>query len=276
MGIAMAEVTRPKTFRELLDSLNELPKGRRITAYVSTIGFFVFPAGIGIAYYLDAGFITYLALTFFWFLSSFHSNYAVMSNLSRRAVRRIDYWYLGAGTIGLFLFAVQYSTQRDTTLSRVYVKVHQAGEAPLRAEVDQQFAYLTGFLCDAVAKRAKAPCAAIKRLAPELKPSMTPEEIATFQERFSKEVTLAYGRLFTIEQLNTIPHLFSSFSVLEIRIEDWHKHMENAPRFQAKPRDEDTELLFGLGQWFVWPFLFAYALALRITKVTIDVFEWAK
>jgi hypothetical protein len=273
----MAE--NPKTFRELLDSLKEHPKGRRITAYIGTVGFFAFPAAIGIAYYREAGFITYLALAFLFFLSSSHANYAMMPNLTQRTVRRIDYWYLGAGTIGLFLFAIQYSTQRDTTLSRVYVKVHQAGEAPLRADVDKQFAYLTGFLCDTVAReaqRSKAPCEAIKRLAPGLKPSMTPEEIVAFQERFSKEVTLAYGRLFRVDQLETIPHLFSSFSVLEIRVDEWRKHLEGAPKFQVNPRDEDTELLFGLGQWIVWPFLFAYALALRITKVTIDVFEWAK
>lgn len=270
-----ATATTPKTFRELLDALKELPKGRRITAWVATIGFFVFPVGTGIAYYLGAGFITYLALAFFWFLSSFHSNYAMMSNLSQRAVRRIDYWYLGAGTIGLFLFAFQYSTQRDTTLSRVYIKVHQAGEAPLRTEVDKQFAYLNEFLCEKF-PRAKAPCEAIKKIAPDLKPSMTPAEITVFQERFSKEVTLAYGRLFRLDQLDSIQGLFSSFSALQVRMDDWRKYLEEAPKFQANPRDEDTELLFGLGQWFVWPFLFAYALALRITKVTIDVFEWAK
>jgi hypothetical protein len=136
--------------------------------------------------------------------------------------------------------------------------------------------YLNEFLCDTVAKRAKAPCVAIKRIAPELKSTMPPEDIAAFQERFSKEVTLAYGRLFTIDQLNTNPSIFSSFSTLQVRLEDWRKHLEIAPKFQPTARDEDTELLFGLGQWFVWPFLFAYALALRITKVTIDVFEWAK
>ncbi len=272
----MTETQNPKSFRELFDSLQELPRGRRITAYVATLGFLLFPVGIGLAYYFDAGFITYLALAFGWFLSSFHSSYAMMPSLTQRVVRRIDYWYLGAGTIGLFLFAIQYSTQRDTMLSRVYIKVHQAGEAPLKADVDKQFAYLTTFLCGTVAQRAKAPCEAIKNIATDLKQSMTPAEINTFQERFSKEVTLAYGRLFRVDQFDTIPNLFSSFSVLQVRMDDWKKYLEGAPKFEAKPRDEDTELLFGLSQWFVWPFLFAYALALRITKVTIDVFEWAK
>jgi len=41
-------------------------------------------------------------------------------------------------------------------------------------------------------------------------------------------------------------------------------------------RDDKTEMLFGLGQFVVWPFFLAFALALRITKVTVDVFEWAK
>jgi hypothetical protein len=40
-------------------------------------------------------------------------------------------------------------------------------------------------------------------------------------------------------------------------------------------RDEQSEIMLGLGQWVIWPFLLAYALALRITKMTVDVFEWA-
>ena len=40
--------------------------------------------------------------------------------------------------------------------------------------------------------------------------------------------------------------------------------------------DDETKIMLDLGQLIIWPFLFAFALALRITKVTIDVFEWAK
>lgn len=52
--------------------------------------------------------------------------------------------------------------------------------------------------------------------------------------------------------------------------------MKDAPPQSASQRDERSEVVFGLGQWVIWPFLLAYALALRITKVTVDVFEWAK
>jgi hypothetical protein len=78
-----------------------------------------------------------------------------------------------------------------------------------------------------------------------------------------------------VEKLNA-PGLFSPFSVVTLRLDDWAEHMRQVPDATVTKHDDEAEMLFGLGQWVLWPFLLAYALALRITKVTIDVFEWAK
>jgi hypothetical protein len=85
-----------------------------------------------------------------------------------------------------------------------------------------------------------------------------------------------YGRMFSIEQLKNTPGLFSPLSVIQIRLDDWEKYMRDAPPQSVSPRDEEAEILFGLGQLVIWPLFLAFALALRITKITVDVFEWAK
>ncbi|QQO30913.1 hypothetical protein JJC00_19775 [Bradyrhizobium diazoefficiens] len=269
---------RPKTFREFIDAVQRFPRGRRIIVYVSTLGFFVLPVALFFAYRAEVGFVTELALAFLWFLLASHAHYASEPNLSQRKVRRIDYWYLGAATIGLFLFAVGYTGQRDLTLSRMSVKVHQEGEAPFRSDVEKSAAYLSEFLCGSIAKFSAQPCEGIKRIAAEIRPNLSAEQIDALEGRFRNEVTLPYGGLFTLEKLREKPSIFSSLSVFEIRLESWRDYMKGAPKFEAtaKGLNEEAEIMLGLGQWVVWPFVLAYALALRITKVTIDVFEWAR
>jgi hypothetical protein len=105
----MTEKARPKTIRELIEFANTLTRGRRIVGYVSTIAWFVLFFAIWLAAYFQTGFISYLVLAFLMFLSTTHSNYALAHNLTQRKVRKIEYWYLGAAAIGLFLFTIGYA-----------------------------------------------------------------------------------------------------------------------------------------------------------------------
>lgn len=268
----------PKTFREFVTWTEQFPRGRRVVGWITSIGFFVFPCLIGVAYYVRAGFITYLALTFFWFLSWSHANFAFAQNLTQRRVRTIDYWYLGAAAVGLFLFAVGYEDQRETALTRIQMKMHQSGELPVIEDVKKSFADLENRMCDpSITSKATAPCVNIKKLAVDAHPGLSPKEITVLKDRLSDEVNMPYGRLFSPEQLSK-GNIFMPAAVLSVRLDDWHRYMEDAPKADTrlKPADDDSALMFGLGQWVLWPFLLALALALRITKVTVDVFEWAK
>ncbi len=103
---------------------------------------------------------------------------------------------------------------------------------------------------------------------------MPSEQIRSIKARLDNEVMMPYAMLFPRDLL--VPSLFSPFSIVAIRLKDWAEFMQEAPSEEVSSRDEDVEMIFGLGQWVIWPFFFAYALALRITKVTTDVFEWAK
>ena len=51
--------------------------------------------------------------------------------------------------------------------------------------------------------------------------------------------------------------------------------IKNKPKEKFIPVDEGFRVLFNMGQMVLWPFVLAFALALRISKVTIDVFGWA-
>jgi hypothetical protein len=273
----MPENVKPKTIRELIEFCNSLPRGRRIVGYVSTIGFFVFLIGLALAVYFNIGFLSYLILAFLMFVSTMHSNYALAQNLTQRKVRRIDYWYVGAAVLGLLLFAAGYSNQREAVLTRLFVVAHQSGEEAVSEKVSSSLSDLSKFLCGAeMVRSSPAPCDGLKRFSEEIKPHLSADQIKALNDKFTKEVVLPYGRMYSTEQLKKNPSLFSPLSVIQVRLDDWAEYMRNAPSQTVSQRDEGAEILFGLGQLVIWPFFLAYALALRITKVTVDVFEWAK
>jgi hypothetical protein len=272
---SMSQTVKPKTIREFVEFCNSFPRGRRVVGYVSTIGFFVFIAALCVAIYFQVGFFTYLVLALCLFLSSAHSSYAFAANLTQRKVRKIDYWYLGAATLGMLLLAAAYSNQRDTVISKMLLIAHQSAEEPIREKVISSVAELSKFLCEGtIAKASIAPCEGLKKFSVEIKPHLSAQQIKSLKERFTKDVTLPYGRIFPRELI--VPQLFSPLSAVDIRLDDWAEFVQSAPSQTALQRDEQAEIMFGLGQWVIWPFLLAYALALRLTKVTIDVFEWAK
>jgi hypothetical protein len=177
----------------------------------------------------------------------------------------------------LLLFAAAYSNQREVVLTRLFVAAHQSGEEPVREKVVASIDDLSEFLCRAeMVRSTPAPCQGIKRFAEEIKPHLTADQIKALDDKFTKLVTLPYGRMFSLEQVKNTPSLFSPLSIVQVRLNDWAGYMRDAPPQTVSPRDEEAEILFGLGQLVIWPFFLAYALALRITKVTVDVFEWAK
>jgi hypothetical protein len=277
LGIAMAEKVKLKTIREMREFYKSYPRGRRIAGYVATLAWLLFIIGIYLAVYFRTGFISYLVLAFLCFLSTSHSNYALAQNLTQRKARQIDYWYLGIAAIGLLLFAAGYSHQRDVTIARMMVKVHENGEAPIRFEVDKSMARLSEFLCGAFVIKSKQPCEGLRKIRWEVKPNLSATAISDLQERFTNEVGVPYGLAYKVEEIVRNQNIFLPLSVVQVRMDDWRKYMADAPAQPAADIvDEEAEIMFGLGQWVIWPFLLAYALALRITKVTVDVFEWAK
>lgn len=273
----MSETDRSETFREAIKRYNALPLGRRFAGYVGAFGAVVCLVGIFVAYQKGAGFIVFLGLTFFLCLFGEHSRYAFAENLSQIKVRTIDYWYLSAATIGLFLASVGYSTQRDATIARVTDKFYEFAEPKAVADVQTEMGKFSNFLCVQLAPKANEACAGLKKLIPEVRMGRSPAEIASILKEFWRNVEAPYSELFSADQLSKI-EVFQPVIDIQTKIENWQKLAElatNMAKGQSKV-DEATRILLEIGEWIIWPFLLAYALALRITKVTIDVFEWAK
>src|ERR1700683_1718286 len=164
----MSDQTKQNPFRELAARHNATPRGRRLLGYSGGVCCIVCLIGIFVAYQREAGFIVLLVLTFLLFLFGDHYKYAFMENLSQRKVRRMDYWYLGAVSIGLFLAAFGYSTQRETTIARFNENIYEAGESSIIAEMSDGMGSLSKFLCVDL-KNAKESCAGLKKVASEIR-----------------------------------------------------------------------------------------------------------
>lgn len=272
----MAKTARPSIFRELVARHNATSPGRRLVGYCGLFGCIVCFVGGVIAYQNGASFIVFLVLTFFLFLFGDHYKYAFMENLSQGKVRRMDYWYLGATTIGLFLAAFSYSIQREATIARFSDRLYKAGEPSYVAAVNEGIGSLSKLLCVDL-KNAKEACAGLKKVTSEIRPGRSPTEIASISEEFERKVTIPYARIFPADELSKNPNLLLPVVSVRMRFDDWKEYAELAPKDDVRSKmDDETEIMLGIGQWVIWPFLFGFALALRITKVTIDVFEWAK
>jgi hypothetical protein len=267
---------KPKTSEEIKEFWRSLPRGRRIVAMVGGFGWVTCAAAMGLAYKLDAGFEAFLGLAFLLFLCLFHGKYALEKDLTQRRVRKIDYWYLGAATIGLFLATFSYSTQRSETIVRLSQTMYEAGEQPLLAAVREQIVGLTKFVCVDL-KTAKDACVGIKRIAAKIRPGLSAKQIAAISDEYLQKVTVPYALSLPPElakdQNRLLPVVLPA-----VEMDRWREYAELAPNARSSPSesDEESEVVFDFGERVIWPFLLAFALALRITKVTIDVFEWAK
>jgi hypothetical protein len=218
-----------------------------------------------------------LGLVFVFFLGAEHSRYAFDAELTQRKARRIDYWYLGAATIGLFIAAIGYSTQREATIVRMGQRLYGVGESQAIGDVKTSIDTLSKFLCVELAPRANEACAGLKKIASEIRPGRSSAEITGISDKLMEYVAVPYSKIFTQDQLSKDNNLFLPIVEVQLKIDEWKTFTDWASRL-IKSRskiDEDTQIILEFGEWVIWPFLLAYALALRITKVTIDVFDWA-
>jgi hypothetical protein len=68
---------------------------------------------------LELGFTVYVVLWFVLCLGIFHAGFANTSGLTQTQVRKIDYWYLGASAVAVFLTASLLPTQRNEYLKKI-------------------------------------------------------------------------------------------------------------------------------------------------------------
>jgi hypothetical protein len=259
--------------------------GRRVVGLLSVIGVFGFGAAIVYVAYIKGGYLTYLTLTFFWFLSLFHAGYAYTQGLTQRRVRKIDYWYLGAATLGMLLFALGVTNQREVIVGRSLDMIYKE-QARIEGEtVTSRASAYKAFMCDQeTVKLTKAPCDHATDILKAVQGDLTLQKVKDLESTFDKiniKDLVDIRRRRDAAKLepgggSTDPLLITSVE-LKMALQKWlgWRILTPPPEAPAKQFDETAELMLGIGQMIVWPFLLAFALALRIAKVTVDVFEWA-
>ncbi|MGY3591457.1 K+-transporting ATPase c subunit [Bradyrhizobium sp. USDA 4341] len=215
-------------------------------------------------------FVPTLIAAFIFALCLTHGRYAFAQNLTQKQVRKIDYWYLGSAAIGMFMFAVGYSEQRETAITRSRDFVYRQGEDIFMTNVMKAVSpYMNATCKDDIRKLSEKPCDTSLAIAEGMKPGATPELVEHYMRRLANaKIDLAKnGDNPALDKLST------EVGVNLVMLKDYI--VANTPKHQFIPHDEGMLVMFSMGQMVFWPFLLAFALALRIAKVTIDVFGWA-
>jgi hypothetical protein len=258
--------------------------GRRLVGIISLIGAAASLGGLILAAKFELGYISYLILEFLFFQFIFHAGYAYAQKLTQRQVRKIDYWYLGAAAIGMILFALNYTEQREAYLGKANVIAFKAQEAKLVQEAKAELAIYNMVSCgDVVARASKGQCKIADGYTDKLKPGMTATELSEMEASFRQQLVKTYSAIRQ-EYKKTYPNesnaddaYFMQAARFQVRLEELRQTVAATPT-STKPKivDEEMQVLLGLGQTLVWPLLLAFALALRLAKVTVDVFGWAE
>jgi hypothetical protein len=243
----------------------------------------------------EATFSKTLILCFIFFLGFFHGRYAFKSDLTPTQVRLIDYYYLGAGAVGVFLFALTYSSQRAEYVRKFMGAANFAVVELAPARIKQD---LKDYVQEACRKKSSPVphCQTATKISEALGDAPTVTQLRTALEDLSsfleenKDKGIGDARLFAHARKVLIPlrdvlgwadMIANSKRESDDPLADQLRWLYGEQLSEAFGKDASGLIerqvgwLLGLGQTVLWPMLLAVALALRITKVSIEIFEWA-
>jgi hypothetical protein len=249
------------------------PKGGRlILGVVSIIGMLLSLAFFILGTYVKFDFVPMLIALFLFALGACHAWAAFANNLTQSNVRKIDYWYLGAAAVGMFVFAAGYGEQREAAASRTREYVHRQTELTFQVAVTKALMPYMLTTCKDEFQRdvSDKPCA----LSESISEAMQPNTSSYVIEHYLRRLATVRSEVMKRGDNPEFDKMTTAVGASLVAFEKWAE--ANPLRQPFVPIDEAMRVWSGIGQYFIWPLLLAFALALRITKVTIDVYEWAK
>jgi hypothetical protein len=228
-----------------------------------------------------------LMLWFAFFLSFFHFGFALRIGLTTTQVRILDYWYLGTAAVGLFFFAAAYQEQREIYTTR-FNELNRIGridsfEQGLRRYEEDACKTVppTPDHCDTVVKsltllnQEAVSAAVIAAIRDNLRTFLGPENMEEKMQVDIVEPNLRQGDPRPPVH-RKILEMHGRFVLLDA--EELLNWLTTRPEFKPKAIATNTyewrDVALGFGQTVIWPFILAAALALRLTKVTIEVLAW--
>lgn len=264
---------------------------RRIVGFASILGSIV----AAVCFVLESSYLGRLASFFLFWLFVFHIILAFRTTLTRRAARSTDYIYFSLTILTIFLASIAQQRERGQQYVAFITNAAFAGdEAQVLGLIDSGRA-----LCDAPLKRTVATpiigfdfkieldrdtCAfltqarsAIERQAYSEIAGMLPEAsegLAHFlfvepwsitwqftKAMFSPSTALSFG-LAQVLKINVL-----AYSVAKME-------GQKTPAGAHLTLTGSTEAALKYVLSSLWPFVLAFAVSLRITRVTADVTEW--
>ena len=213
-----------------------------------------------------------LIFSFFAWLFLFHAIFGFANLLSAAQARAIDYVYLGVAAAGVFVLALNYEGRRqDYDFSEKREQLHNKFLSA-SGDVGLQLARIDSAVCGRSSREKPLfpfHCKLIEKLDWEnLKIGSVPDEGKISLEEFMRQFLPA-----PVGQEDAFERAQRNFSILkearekEFAAADDLRFHESRAKTDRDVRDESHGL-------FTWPFILAFAFALRLTRTTIDVFDW--
>jgi hypothetical protein len=214
-------------------------------------------------------YVTKLTLWFVLCLFGFHWFFGGATKLTVTGVRLIDYVYLGVAASGVLVLAVGYESRRDAYFSAVFRDDVMRDSVQARKDLNETAISIETEACKAtIVKLFPDHCDAAKSLRDTLSRELTEEELEAAVMRYAQiakapspmdeEKSLAYRQL----ENHTLYLVTRARGMkLDKLFVELQEPLPPDPRVNA----------FAL---FTWPFILAFALALRMTRTTIEVLDW--
>jgi hypothetical protein len=268
MGPKLARMGRISSGRR-----DELVKGRRYVVIVSAIGAAL--CIVALIYWRSQYSDTYVQRLIAWgalWLFAFHGGFALLKNLNPRLVRAIDYVYLTTAAFGVIVFALNYAEKRyevqdRESRARAQVEIEQA-----RIEVRNALVVLEQASCERATQEALPTyCEAAKTIREKLDVTSPREIRKALIDTYSAEIVQPTQLLdaYMVQAYKRLESQVLDFRLAALQLSSAEMSLE---LHRPLPRDADEpEQIYFL---FEWPFILAVAFALRITRTTIEVFDW--
>ena len=222
-----------------------------------------------------------LIVWFFVLLSFFHAWFA-LNPPTPRGVKQIDYWYLGATVVGFILLAAGGENDQkrgaviSTSLSRIFGTIDQDYASILQRDL----AFYERVSCvDSTSALLADHCQKARELQADASNEATGHDLENVTNRFLDFQHLRQRATNRSKRDNAQIQADDAATNVEVALKfasyarvlrDW------ATNSQERSHQVQPNLYLDLAKIIGWSLFVALALALRITKVTIDVFDWAR
>jgi uncharacterized membrane protein len=246
------------------------PKVAKIARGFACVSLVVF----GVSIFMEnAPFLLTLGAWFALWFFGFHWIAASYTKLTAAQSRAIDYVYLGVATGGVFIFAMSYEVDRYEYRQNRSVAESELALKDTKRHRDAAVVQHQEALCQmSVVTTLPEYCRQAKQLVLDYQAEDRSKDTTDGSRVIDNYLANVHTEKDAEEPKRQLYRLID-FELLKLRTAHMSVMVDRGFIDFNKPMPRDTET-HPAWQIFTWPFILAFALALRLTRTTIEVFEW--